>query len=140
MTDKPEQKLKHKTQRTQATKKTRRRKQKKSPRAPEKIDVLKTISEPVQVTRNGNVQKMPAFEARLRAQIRKATVEKSLKALLHVLNVAEKYEMLMPAPEPPHQGGVLIVPGRFSKEEWDGLLTGNESTAESEKAEKDLKP
>ena len=133
MTDNPEKMPKPKKQQ-------KRKANKASSRAPEKIDVIKTISAPVQVTKGGEAQSMPAFEARLRAQIRKATVEKSLKALFHVLDVAEKYDMLMPAPEPPHQGGVLLVPGRFSKEEWDGVPTRKPSTADSEKPETDSTP
>lgn len=132
MADDPEQMSKPQKQ--------KRKPNKASSRAPEKIDVIKTISAPVQVTKGGEAQSMPAFEARLRAQIRKATVEKSLKALLHVLDVAEKYDMLVPAPEPPRQGGVLIVPGRLTQEEWEGLWPRKSSTAESEIGEKESTP
>lgn len=88
-----------------------------------KIDVSKLLSEPVPVNKNGVVTKMPAFEANLRAQVQEAIKRQSLPAILHVLGIAERYDLTKSAPERECTGGVLVVPGRTTREAWEGLFS-----------------
>lgn len=100
-----------------------------------KIDVSKLLSEPVPINKNGVVTKMPAFEANLRAQVRKAIQTQSLPAILYVLGIAERYDLTKPAPERECTGGVLVVPGRVTQEAWEGLFsdTGKPKPSETKR-------
>ena len=99
----------------------------KSAGKPQQLDVTKVLSERVDVSRDGITQTMTTFEIALRAQIKKAVKDRTVKAILHVLSVAEKYDLIKPAPKAERRGGVLIVPERYTKEQWEALFTAAET-------------
>jgi len=90
---------------------------------PDQLDVTKVLSEPVDVRRDGVTQAMTPFEIALRAQIKKAVKDRTISAILHVLGVAERYDLIKPAPQAARRGGVLVVPGRYTKEQWEALFS-----------------
>ena len=93
----------------------------------EQLDVTKVLSERVDVSRDGITQTMTTFEIALRAQIKKAIKDRTVEAILHVLSVAEKYDLIKPVPKAERRGGVLIVPERYTKEQWEALFTAAET-------------
>jgi len=99
----------------------------KSTGKPQQLDVTKVLSERVDVSRDGITQTMTTFEIALRAQIKKAIKDRTVEAILHVLSVAEKYDLIKPAPKAERRGGVLIVPERYTKEQWEALFTAAET-------------
>ena len=99
----------------------------KSAGKPQQLDVTKVLSERVDVSRDGITQTMTPFEIALRAQIKKAVKDRTVKAILHVLSVAEKYDLIKPVPKAERRGGVLIVPERYTKEQWEALFTAAET-------------
>lgn len=96
-------------------------------------DVIKVLSEAVDVSRDGVTQTMAPFEISLRAQIKKAVKDRNVSSIMHVLSVAEKYDLSKPAPPTDPRGGVLVVPGRFTREAWEGLFTAAEAKKRSRK-------
>ncbi len=78
---------------------------------------------------------MTAFEVNVRTLVKKALKDRNLSAIASVLAVARAYKLLTP-PELPTRGGVLIVPGRLTKESWAELFkkpdqdagTGNDNS------------
>ncbi|MFV0369970.1 MAG: hypothetical protein ACK5KM_16085 [Hyphomicrobiaceae bacterium] len=94
---------------------------------PDQLDVTKVLSESVDVSRDGVTQKLTSFEIALRAQIKKAVKDRTVNAILHVLSVAEKYDLIKPAPKAERRGGVLIVPERYTKEQWEALFAAAET-------------
>lgn len=100
--------------RTSAARKRRRN-------GPERVDVAALLNEPVKVAKNGRSQRMTAFEVSLRAQVKKALKDRNLSAIQSVLDVARTYKLLVP-PHVQERGGVLVVPGRLTKEAWAELF------------------
>lgn len=102
----------------------------------EQIDVAALLSKPVTVGRDGREQRMTPFEVGLRAQVKKALTDKSLPAIKSLLDIALKYDLVMPAPAPLRNGGVLVVPGRLTKESWASLFKkpGDDDTPEDNNA------
>ncbi len=90
-------------------------------------DVIKVLSEAVDVSRDGVTQTMTPFEISLRAQIKKAVKDRNVSSILHVLSVAEKYDLIKPAPQVERRGGVLIVPERYTTEQWEALFSAAET-------------
>ena len=88
----------------------------------DQIDLAAFLKKPVKVGKGGRKQKMTPFEISLRAQVKKALKEKSLPAIMNMLGVALRYELVKPVPEPVQRGGVLVVPGRLTKESWAALF------------------
>lgn len=102
---------------TRNPKTTSRRKRK----AASKIDVTAILTKPVKVGKHGRVQRMSPFEVSLRALKKKAIKERNLNAIQKVIEIALMYDLVMEAPPPPMNGGVLVVPGRLSLESWSAL-------------------
>ncbi len=98
----------------------------KQKRRDKQIDIVKVINEPVAVTKDGVTQDMPASEVKLRAQVSKAMKEQNLGAIHFVLKCAERYGLIKPPMLPLHSGGVLVVPGRLSEDEWNALFKDEE--------------
>lgn len=94
---------------------------------PVQTDVMKVLSEAVDVSCNGVTRKMPLFEVALRAQIKKAVKDRTLSSIKYVLAVAEDYDLIKPAPPAEPRGGVLVVPGRVTQEAWNRLFTEAEA-------------
>ena len=107
------------------------------PRKHDQIDVAAILKKPVKVGKGGRARTMTPFEIRLRAQVKKALKENSFPAIMNLLRVALTYELVKPAPEPVQRGGVLVVPGRLTKESWAELFekpnqnNGSDNSGES---------
>ena len=84
----------------------------------EQIDVAALLNKKVTIGKDGRAQRMSPFEIGLRAQVKKALKDRSLPAIMNVLDSALKYNLVKPVPEPQQLGGVLIVRGRLTKESW----------------------
>ena len=88
----------------------------------EQTDVAALFKMPVTVGKDGSQKRMQTFELALRAQVKKALKDGSVSAILAVIEIAKKYDLLEPPPEPFVRGGVLVVPGRLTKESWERLF------------------
>lgn len=104
-----------------------RRKSRKAPQ----VDIKAIIEKPVTVSQGGQQRAMSSFEVQLRAQVKKALKDKSLPAIENLLRLARQYNLVVPPPSVPEGGGVLIVPGRYSKEAWEALFKQDKPEAES---------
>lgn len=91
-------------------------------KAAPQLDIKEILTQQVKVGRNGKQQSMSSYELQLRAQVKKALKDKSLPAIENVLRVARKYDLVRPPPPAPDNGGVLVVPGRLTKESWEALF------------------
>lgn len=91
-------------------------------KASPQLDITEILKQQVKVGRNGKQQSMSPYEVQLRAQVRKALKDKSLPAIENVLREARKFDLVMPPPPAPANGGVLVVPGRLTKESWEALF------------------
>jgi len=103
---------------------TRARKSKKSRKqATVKTDIFALLSKPVKVGKAGQTQLMRPYEISLRKHVTKALTSKSMSmtALRHVLKAALKYGLSKRPPEADEGGGVVIAPGRLTKEDWNAL-------------------
>ena len=98
-------------------------KKKPSRKASPPIDITEILTQQVKVGHNGKRQSMSPYEVQLRAQVKKALKDKSLPAIENVLREARKYDLVLPPPPAPVNGGVLVVPGRLTKESWEELFT-----------------
>ena len=96
------------------------------------LDIAEILTQPVKVGRNGKKQSMSQFEVRLRAQVRKAIKEESLPAIENVLREARKFDLVMPPPPAPDNGGVLVVHGRFAPGAWAALFEKPKTDSETE--------
>lgn len=96
-------------------------------KAGSKIDVTAILTKPVKVGKQGREQRMTPFEVGLRALARKALKEQSLNAIRSLLDIALKYELAAPPPPPPMNGGVLVVPGRLTRDSWEALFKNPEN-------------
>lgn len=114
----------------------------KSPRSKDRkkinrVDVGSILTKPVKVGQNGRVRHMPPYEIELRALVKKALKEGSLNAIKTLIDVALKHDLCI-EPQTHIQGGVLVVPGRLTKESWAELFeaptTSNPETNEVGKA------
>ena len=97
-----------------------------------KFDIATILTQPVKVGRDGKKQSMSPCEVQLRAQVRKALKDKSLPAIENVLRVARKFDLVMPPPHAPANGGVLVVPGRLTKESWESLFAKPKADSDTE--------
>ena len=96
------------------------------------LDIAEILTQQVKVGRNGMQQSMSQYEVLLRAQVKKALKDKSLPAIENVLREARKYDLVMPPPPAPKSGGVLVAPGRFTKEAWEALFAKPEADGETD--------
>ena len=97
-------------------------KKKPNRKASPQLDVAEILKKPVKVGRDGRQQSMSPFEVQLRAQVKKALKDKSMPAIENVLREARKYDLVPPPPPAPVNGGVVVVPGRLTKESWEALF------------------
>lgn len=102
-------------------------------RAASKIDVTAILTKPVKVGKQGREQRMTPFEIGLRALVKKALKEQSLNAIKSLLDIALKYELVVPAPEPPRNGGVRIWPGLLDLK-FDDDIYGKKSKPDKDGA------
>ena len=102
-------------------------------KAASKIDVTAILTKPVMVGKQGREQRMTPFEIGLRALVKKALKEQSLNAIRSLLDIALRYELVVPAPEPPLNGGVRIWPGLFDLK-FDEDIYGKKSKPEKDSA------
>lgn len=102
-------------------------------KAASKIDVTTILTKPVKVGKHGREQRMTPFEVGLRALVKKALKEQSLNAIRSLLDIALKYELVVPAPEPPRNGGVLVWPGlldlKFDDDIYEKKSKANKDSA-----------
>ncbi len=107
-------------------------KKKPSRKASPQIDITEILTRQVKIGRNGKQKSVSQFEVLLRAQVKKALKDKSLPAIENVLREARKYDLVMPPPPAPKSGGVLVAPGRFTKEAWEALFAKPEADGETD--------
>ncbi len=107
-------------------------KKKPSRKASPQIDITEILTRQVKIGRNGKQKSMSQYEVLLRAQVKKALKDKSLPAIENVLREARKYDLVMPPPPAPKSGGVLVAPGRFTKEAWEALFAKPEADGETD--------
>ena len=81
------------------------------PRRGEQLDVTAFLATPVKVGRNGRARQMSAFEVGLRAQVKAALKDRSLRAIRSLIALAAKQELFKPPPPPPKVGGGVVWPG-----------------------------
>lgn len=98
-----------------------------------KIDVTAILTKSVKVGKHGHEQRMTPFEVSLRALVKKALKEQSLNAIKSLLDIAVKYDLVAPAPEPPLNGGVRVWPGLFDLK-FDDDIYGKKSKADKDSA------
>ena len=96
------------------------------------LDITEILTQQVKVGRNGMQQSMSQYEVLLRAQVKKALKDKSLPAIENVLREARKFDLVMPPPAAPNNGGVLVVPNRLTKEAWEALFEKPKTDSETE--------
>lgn len=96
------------------------------------LDINEILTQQVKVGRNGKQQSMSQYEVQLRAQVKKALKDKSLPAIEIVLREARKFDLVMPPPPAPDNGGVLVVPNRLTKESWEALFEKPKTDSEAE--------
>lgn len=88
------------------------------PRRQEALDVAGLLDEPIPVSQAGAAREMSGFEVGVRKLVSRALKDGDLQAALEFLRLCEKYRVIVPAPAPPAQSGVLVVP----REEWKAML------------------
>lgn len=76
------------------------------------LNLLTVLNEPITVRSDGKRRKMPAIEFAFRATLRKA-LEGDHKALQAVFRIIREHKLTVA-----QRGGVLVVPGSMSVEEW----------------------
>lgn len=108
------------------------RKKKRKEKASPQFDIGEILTQQVKVSRDGKQQSMSPFEVQLRAQVKKALKDKSLPAIENVLRVARTFDLVMPPPPAPDNGGVLVVPNRLTKESWEALFEKPKTDSEAE--------
>lgn len=96
------------------------------------LDIAGILTQPVRIRRNGKQQIVSQYELRLRAQVKKALTDKSLPAIENVLREARKFDLVMPPPPAPDNGGVLVVHGRFAPGAWAALFEKPKTDSETE--------
>jgi len=87
----------------------------------EQIDIAAILTKPVKVSKNGRAQRMAPYEIELRALVTKAVKEKSLSAIRTLIEVGVQHELIKATPMH-RNGGVLVVPGRLTRESWAALF------------------
>ena len=97
------------------------------------IDVTAILTKPVKVGKQGREQRMTPFEVGLRALVKKALKEQSLNAIRSLLEIALKYDLVAPPPEPPPNGGVLVWPGLLDLK-FDDDIYGKKSKLDKDGA------
>lgn len=80
-----------------------------------KIDLRAALEAPVKLKHGGQTKSMPAYEATLRQQVKKALADQSLPSMKFVIGEAEKHEVIE-QPPPPEVGGVFVVPKQIPLE------------------------
>ena len=96
------------------------------------LDITDILTQQVKIRRNGKQQIVSQYELRLRAQVKKALTDKSLPAIENVLREARKFDLVMPPPPAPANGGVLVVPGRFAPGAWAALFEKPKADSDTE--------
>lgn len=96
------------------------------------LDITEILTQPVKIRRNGKQEIVSQYELQLRAQVKKALKDKSLPAIENVLREARKFDLVMPPPPAPDNGGVLVVPNRLTKESWETLFEKPKTDSEAE--------
>jgi hypothetical protein len=89
----------------------RRAPRRSSRRGGEQLDVTAFLATPVKVGKGGRARQMSAFEVGLRAQVKAALKEQSLRAIRSLIALAARHELFKPPPPPPRAGGVVVWPG-----------------------------
>ena len=101
-------------------------------KASPQLDINEILTQQVKIRRNGKQQSMSSYELQVRAQVKKALKDKSLPAIENVLREARKYDLVMPPPPAPANGGVLVVPGRFAPGAWAALFEKPKADSDTE--------
>lgn len=96
------------------------------------LDIAEILTQQVKVGHNGKQQIVSQYEVLLRAQVKKALRDKSLPAIENVLREARKFDLVMPPPPAPDNGGVLVVPNRLTKESWEALFAEPDADGETD--------
>ncbi len=97
------------------------------------LDIAEILTQQVKVAHNGKQQYVSPFEVQLRAQVKKALKDKSMPAIENVLREARKYDLVPPPPPAPVNGGVVVVPGRLTKESWEALFEKSKADSDPER-------
>ncbi len=80
------------------------------------VDIGAILNEPLEVLKNGKVGKMSTLEVAIRRQVKKALTERSLPAVMAVIQIAIDHDLVAPSPTE-LQGGVLVIPKWVSDED-----------------------
>ena len=96
------------------------------------LDIAEILTQQVKVGHNGKQQIVSQYEVLLLAQVKKALKDKSLPAIENVLREARKFDLVMPPPPAPDNGGVLVVHGRFAPGAWAALFEKPKTDSETE--------
>ena len=99
----------------------RSRRRKRSPKLAPSV-IAAVLSAPVAVRSRGLSQRMFAFEASLRSQVKRALVERDVGAMVRILAFCERYGILEMVPEPPLAGGLFIIPKDWCEREWRAMF------------------
>jgi hypothetical protein len=98
--------------------KQRRRRQ----RSPGSVQIAALLNAPVTVRSQGKTRKITPFEASLRGLVRRALVDREIKALDHLLKLCQRHGLLEAPPPPPLTGAVLIIPRSWNRHEWMAMV------------------
>ena len=89
---------------------------------PDPAQIAALLSEPVAVRSQGRSRKMPPFEASLRAQVRRALVDRDLRALECLLKLGQRHGLLEAPAAPPVSGALLIIPHSWKRNDWMAMF------------------
>lgn len=90
------------------------------PRAvkPGAADIAALLSEPITVKKGGISSEMSPFETSLRSLVKRALIDRNLKAALEFLKRCEQYGILEPARAPEIGSYLLTIPKTWDEDEW----------------------
>ena len=85
-------------------------------------DIAALLTEPIMVTEGGVERAMHSFEAALRRMLRRAVVDRELRAVRTFLNICAKYGALSLESGLPPRGQVLTIPKTWDPDEWKAMF------------------
>jgi hypothetical protein len=101
----------------------RRRRRKK--RRADQLDLAALLSEPLHVLMDGKMSKMDPLETSIRAQVRKALVEKNTQAIKAVIDLAIEHDLVQKSPQT-QRHGVIRVPTAIVLDLWMRIFRDDE--------------
>jgi hypothetical protein len=89
---------------------------------PDPAQIAALLSEPVSVRSQGGARQMSPLEATLRAQVRRALVDRDLAALAYLLKLSQRHGLLEAPPAPQVSGALLIIPRSWKRSDWMAMF------------------